>query len=127
MNRATPLPEDVDALKALVLRRVRDLAARDTTLSFSTRRSGCCSAKRFRASGERVAEAQLGLFNEAEQDAESAADEEEAPESIEVPANSRRVPKRKPLDPNLPRVRVVHDLAEHDKCCPHDGSALECI
>lgn len=131
MDRETLLPDDIDALKALVLRQREEHAAavatRDTTIELLHEKIRLLLAKRFGASSERVADAQLGLFNEAEQDAESAAEEDQAPENIEVPAHTRRVPKRKPLDPNLPRVSVVHDLDEHDKRCPHDGTALQCI
>ena len=131
MDRETRLPDDVDALKALVLRQREEhaaaVAARDTTIELLHEKIRVLLAQRFGASSERVADAQLGLFNEAEQKAVCAADEDVAPESIEVPAHNRRVAKRKPLDPNLPRVSVVYDLQEHDKRCPHDGTALECI
>lgn len=131
MHRTTPLPDDVETLKALVLRQ-RDehaaaLAARDATIEALTEQLRLAIARRFGSSSERVADAQLGLFNEAEHEAESAPDEEAAPESVEVPAHTRRVAKRKPLDASLPRLRVVHDLAEQDKRCPHDGAVLECI
>jgi len=131
MIRTTVLPDDVDALKALVLRQREEhaaaMAARDTTIELLHEKIRMLLAQRFGAASERVAEAQLGLFNEAEQEAATAADAQSEPESIEVPAHSRRVAKRKPLDAKLPRVQVVHELAEQDKHCPHDGTALECI
>ena len=128
---AEALPDDVDALKALVRRLRADhaaqLAAREATIERLNEQVRLLLAKRFGASSERVAEAQLGLFNEAEQEVEAAGEAEAAPEPIEVPAHRRTRPKRKPLDPALPRVDVVHDLAEHDKRCPRDGTALERI
>ena len=39
--------------------------------------------------------------------------------------HARRRGKRQALPCHLPRVEVVHDLAEQDKVCPHDGTALE--
>jgi transposase len=71
----------------------------------------------------------LGLFNEAEQDAQLSDDDEPVikVESLEVPAHQRTRPTCKPLSEKLPRVSVVHDLSEADKVSPHDGTALECI
>jgi len=87
-------------------------------------------ARRFGASSERATDAQLGLFNEAEQDAAGVDDDDECAgdgDSIEVPAHRRKRPSRKPLSKDLPRVSVVHDLADADKVCPHDGTALQLI
>ena len=133
MNRPNePLPDDPEVLKALVMRQREEhaaaLAVRDTTIERLNERIQLLLARRFGASSERAADAQLGLFNEAEQVAAAEADEaDEELETVEVPAHSRRVPKRKPLGADLPRVRVVHDLDESDKHCPHDGTALELI
>jgi len=62
-----------------------------------------------------VGSGQLFLFDEAEK---SEADEQSAePESIEVPAHTRRRGKRGLLPENLPRIEVVHDLTEEEKQC----------
>jgi len=53
------------------------------------------------------------LFNEIEQEGEQPAEQE----SIEVPAHSRRRGKRMPLPEDLPRVEVIHDIAEEEKHC----------
>lgn len=128
---AEALPDDVDALKALVGRlradHAAELAAREATIERLSEQVRLLLAKRFGASSERVADAQLGLFNEAEQELEAAHEEEATPQHVEIPAHTRARPKRKPLDPAWPRVDVVHDLDEHDKRCPHDGAALERI
>jgi len=113
---ATALPDNVDALKALVRQHEKTIAALNEQLQLML-------ARRFGASSERMADAQLGLFNEAEAELDNAA-EEDLPPAIDVPAHTRQVPKRKPLSKDLPRVEVIHDLLEHDKLCPHDGSAL---
>jgi len=102
------------------------LAARDTHIERLSEQIQLLLARRFGAASERVAHAQLGLFNEAEHEVASA-HEEDAPEQVAIPAHTRKVPKRKPLNPALERVNVIHDLDEHDKRCPHDGTALECI
>jgi transposase len=75
-----------------------------------------------------VAEGQLGLFNEAEALAEEAWEADtaaEAPDTVEVPAHTRRRGKRAPLPEHLPRVDIVHELPEAERVCPHDGGVLE--
>ena len=107
------------------------LAAQQRELSTVHEQLRLLLAQRFGASSERVSEAQLGLFNEAEQEAEHAHDGDDdetmSPDTIEVPAHERARPKRQPLPKDLPRVDVVHDLDASDKVCPHDGTALKCI
>jgi len=61
------------------------------------------------------------LFNETETLSVAAAS---APESVTIPAHERRTRGRKPLPDALPRVELVHDVAEADKVCPVDGTAL---
>jgi hypothetical protein len=68
---------------------------------------------------------QLGLFNEAE--ALSAANAQPAQEDVpetKVGAHSRKKRGRKPLDPDLPRETVRHELPESERFCAHDGHAL---
>jgi transposase len=50
--------------------------------------------------------------------------EEVEPEQIEVAGHSRKKRGRKPLDPNLPRDIVRHELPESERVCAHDGAAL---
>lgn len=49
---------------------------------------------------------------------------EEAVPEIEIPAHTRQKRGRKPLDPNLPREIVRHELPESERICAHDGSVL---
>jgi transposase len=49
---------------------------------------------------------------------------EEATPDIEIPAHTRKKRGRKPLDPNLPRDIVRHELPESERICAHDGAAL---
>ena len=133
----TDLPDDVDALKALVAQhrgtisaQEAELTAQQAELTALHEQLRLMLARRFGASSERASDAQLGLFNEAEQDAQAVDDDEDSPvesDVLEVPAHSRKRPTRKPLSAELPRVNVVHDLAEAEKVCPHDGTLLECI
>ena len=56
------------------------------------------------------------LFNEAEAVAHSP-EVTSAPESVSIQAHSRKKSGRKPLPQDLPRIEVVHDLAEDQKQC----------
>ena len=82
-------------------------------------------SRRFGASAEKVCDAQLGLFNEAE----ASADEDEPGDSpsaySQVAPHRRKVAKRRPLPEHLRRVEVVHELPEQARVCPHDGTALK--
>lgn len=80
--------------------------------------------KLFGASSEARATDQLGLFNEAEAlgaDATPAGEEEPA---TRVAGHTRGKRGRKPLDSNLPRKIVRHELRESERFCTHDGHAL---
>jgi len=68
---------------------------------------------------------QMVLFDEAE----CAADEdqgERGQEDITVAGHTRKKPGRKPLSEKLPRVEIVHDIAEEEKQCAC-GAALQRI
>jgi len=65
------------------------------------------------------------FFNEAEVLAPAGTPAaEETPPDIEIPAHTRKKRGRKPLDPNLPRDIVRHELPESERICAHDGAAL---
>lgn len=68
---------------------------------------------------------QLGLFNEAEALAPVGVQpaQEDAP-STSVAAHARKKRGRKPLDPDLPREVVRHELPEPERFCANDGHAL---
>ena len=129
-----PLADDIEVLKAHIEHLGSELAARDEAIA--TRDTAIASlqeqvrlllARRFGASSERVADGQLGLFNEVEELAEgSDAETSEDAQSTEVAGHRRRRRgKRAPLPEHLPRIDVVHELAEGERVCPHDGAALE--
>jgi len=80
------LPDDVEALKAIVAQVVAEkdaaLASRDATIAALHEQIQLLLARRFAASSERVANGQLGLFNEAEElDADTAPKAEEDDEA----------------------------------------------
>jgi transposase len=80
----------------------------------------------FAAKSEARGTEQKDLFlNEAEAlaPAGTPAAEEEPPET-EIAGHTRKKRGRKPLDPNLPREIIRHELPESDRVCAHDGSTL---
>ena len=114
------LPEDVDALKALVQDQAQALAERDTRIESLNEHIRILLARRFGASSERVDDTQLGLFNEAEVEAREA----EA-DVVEVPRHTRRRGGRERLPAHLPREEIVYELPEAERVCPHDATVLE--
>ena len=72
------LPDDVDALKALVASRDDIIAAKDNHIALLEEKLRLASQKRFGASSEKVGDDQLGLFNEAEQTVSDATPQEPA-------------------------------------------------
>ena len=63
---------------------------------------------------------QGGLFDEAEADVtldDNSQIQARDEETVEVPAHRRKRGGRKPLPAELPRIEVLHDLAEQDKVC----------
>lgn len=133
------LPEDVEQLRAHVahlnaalVEKDHRLAERDATIEYLTEQLRLAIARRFGPSAERVSEAQLGLFNEAEAlaeqdqagDADTPAETHDA-DPIAVPAHTRARGKRRALPAHLPRVVVAHELADEQQVCPHDGTRLE--
>ena len=59
---------------------------------------------------------QISLFNESEEVVETSASQEKA-EEVSVTSYKRAKGGRRPLPPELPRVEVIHDLAESEKIC----------
>ncbi|MEM5461067.1 IS66 family transposase [Paraburkholderia phytofirmans] len=68
---------------------------------------------------------QPGLFNEAEAlGANSAPAQEDTPETTVAAHKRKKHGHCKPLDPNLPREVVRHELPEAERFCTNDGHAL---
>ena len=59
---------------------------------------------------------QISLFNEPEDVAETEASQEKT-EEVSIASYKRAKGGRRPLPPELPRVEVIHDLAESEKIC----------
>lgn len=83
-----------------------------------------CKHELFGASSEARATDQLGLFNETEALGTDATPAREDEPATQVAGHTRGKRGRKPLDPNLPREILPHELPEPDRFCAHDGHAL---
>lgn len=109
---AADLPDDIDALKHLL---IAQASAYETEIEHLREELRLLLAKRYGPSSEKVSPDQLGLFNEAEAEAETPA---EPAATVPVAAHERKRGGRKPLPDYLPRVRIEHDLPEGEKTCP---------
>ncbi|SEF11414.1 Transposase [Burkholderia sp. WP9] len=79
----------------------------------------------FGAKSEARSAEQPGLFNEAEVlGANATPAQEDTPETTIAAHTRKKRGHRKPLDPNLPREVVRHELPEAERFCNHDGHAL---
>lgn len=117
-TRADTLPDDIEALKALLVEERRKNTYLQEQLNLLL-------AKRFGPSSEKTPADQLRLFNEAEQDAGDADDEATTPaEAVTVGAHQRKRRGRVVLPQYLPRLDIVHDLADEDKQCPCGCGAM---
>ena len=123
-ERAPDLPEDTDALKAMIgdfKSTVGDLEATVGVQKLEIERLQeqlrLARHKRFGASSEKMPVDQLGLFNEAEATS-TAPDDGSDDTEITVSEHKRAKGGRKPLPDHLPRVRVKHDIPDADKLCP---------
>jgi transposase len=120
----SPTPPATDA--ATIAAR---LAAREERIKLLEEENRWLKAQLFGRSSEKTPHAEVSpdqrwLFNEAEALAPAV---QLAPERILIPAHSRQKRGRKPLSADLQRVEVLHDLADHEKVCAKDGTALERI
>ncbi|MCW7551678.1 IS66 family transposase [Endozoicomonas gorgoniicola] len=80
--------------------------------------------KKFGSSSERFEDQGL-LFNEAEELAEEATEEEQEPETQTIEAHQRKKPVRKTLSEDLPRDVVTLDVSEEEKQCDCCGKELQ--
>ena len=108
------LPTDVTALQKMVasLREENhDLAAKVERLNEQFR---LAQQKRFGKSSE-AHPGQGELFNEAEELVEQAT--EQVDEETETLTYTRRKTKAEKISKDIPRERVIHDIADEDKYC----------
>jgi transposase len=116
-NVPETLPTDVTALQEMVVAlraQNDDLIAKNQRLSDMFR---LAQQKRFGNSSESYP-GQGELFNEAEELVEQTVEDDEE----EAKTSPRKKAKREKISADIPRERVVHDIADEDKfcdCCQH--------
>lgn len=147
-NAPAALPTDTETLQALLSAHVaqsHQQAARIAELERENQRQSTriltlqeqlnlALARRFAARSEKLSPDQVRLFDEAEADRlgggiDTSPEDDDAggDDTVEVPSHRRRKAGRRPLPEALPRVEVVHELPEAERCCPHDGQPLKII
>ena len=134
--RDRALPDDIEALKAVIAACDEVIAVRDATIERLTRQAerlqeqlNLAIARRYSARSEKGPSPQLGLFDEAEAEAAQEALAVEEPPVVEtVVAGHIRKARgyRKPLPAALPRVDIIHELPEDERRAP-DGRPLVVI
>ena len=113
---ASDLPEDADALKAIIGVQKLEIARLQEQLRLARH-------TRFGARSEQASPHQFHLFNEAEVDSTAPDDgasetDTTGPEHKHCIKGGRRTKGgRKPLPAHLPRVRIEHDIPAEDKVC----------
>mgnify|MGYP002641079523 CR=1 FL=1 len=125
------LPDDVDALKNLVLEKAVQLdrvSVQNDQLSSQVailqEQLNIALAKRFASRSEQLSPDQIRLFDEAESDVELD-DHAQSEDTISVSSHRRKSGGRKPLPERLPRLDVVHELSAAERRCDHDGQPLD--
>jgi transposase len=137
MTKVPYLPDDIDALKALLIEQnhhIEKIQTEKETLKIENTRLqeqlNLAIARRYAASSEKISPDQFRLFDEAEVDDNDADDDESTllsnEENTTTVAEHTRKKKtgRKPLPESLTRVDVVYELSETDRVCEHDGNVL---
>lgn len=115
----TPLPDDTDALKRLVIRREAELLESRLMIEKLKLELARYKREKFGASSERLMQlAQLELLVEELETQREALDGEQAPSTTET-VSIEPVPKRparRPLPDHLPRETVVHQPEHSERC-----------
>jgi transposase len=143
MSKDTLLPNDIEALKTLllaeqgrntqleiqhqhVLHKNAQLEARVVTLQEQLH---LALARRYAASSEKIRTDQLRLFDEAEAEAEAGGMGDvttQRDDTIKVAGHTRSNKRgRRPLPDTLPRVDILHELPAYERVCDHDGALLQ--
>jgi len=94
---AEQLPDTVEALRVLLLRRNDELEERNAEIAQLREYVRLLRHQRFGRKSEKVSPDQLSIFNEAEREVAEAASREEDQDEIQVPAHTRKKGGRRPL------------------------------
>ncbi len=116
----TSLPNDVGTLKQLVGEQSETILTLQQEVNQLKHYVDQLVRHRFGTRSEKLSPDQLSLFGEPKIQEEPDPEEEEPPPTT-VSSYRRRGGGRNKLPDHLPRERVEHDLAEHEKLCPCCG------
>jgi transposase len=124
------LTELLSVKDAVISENVKSLQAKDKRIKILEEYIHSLQHKQFGSSSEKQAQLQDEiLFTDAEKHAE-----EETPQQDDafvddslIVAEHKRKKKRISIPKDLPRIEIIHDLAEHEKFCPQDGTALKAM
>jgi hypothetical protein len=124
MTSAVELPNDVEALKALVLEQRNAIVELAGKLTWAEEKLRVWELRYFGRKAEKVSpaeEKQNRLFDEAEANADESGIK--VTEKVTVPAHERAKRGRKPKTDRLPTIEVIHDLNPEERSCPCCGEA----
>ena len=116
---STPLPDDTDALKRLVVRREAELLEARLMVEKLKLELARYKPEKFGASSERLTQlAQLELLVEELETQREALEDDPAASPIEAASAepAQRRPSRKPLPDHLPRETLVHPPEHTERC-----------
>ncbi len=136
MTKAPQLPDDLDALKALLIEKNNNIEQIQTDKEKLKRENNrlqeqlnLAIARRYAASSEKIPADQFRLFDEAEvedDEADTLAQSNEEETSTVVAEHTRKKKTgRKALPASLNRVEKVYEITEQDRVCEHDGKPLK--
>jgi transposase len=130
MLKTPQLPNDIDALKALLNEQRVDNEKLQIENNRLQEQLNLAIARRYAASSEKISADQFRLFDEAEVDDEIENDDalslsNEDDDSTTVAEYTRKKKTgRKALPNSLVRVDKIHELSEVERICEHDGKIL---
>ncbi len=129
MTNAAEILQEIDSLKEIISENQKIIQQKDSQIKFLEEYIQSLKQKHFGSSSEKLDAIQPDLFTEAEDTEltnEVVIDTQDTDSTITI-AEHTRAKKRVSIPADLPRVVITHDLPEHEKVCPHDGTALTCI
>jgi len=128
---STSLPDDTATLKQMVEHLLSDVQDKDREILQLKFQLETLRRRIFGRRSEKVDPNQLALFEDLSRQLEAAEAQQPETEDDETPP---RKPKRKgnghgrrPLPPDLPRDRIVHELSEEERTCPCCSQPMEPI
>ena len=103
------LPQSVqEHLKSLE----NKIASQDNKIEILQEKLLLALYRKFGRTSEKLDPSQLEFFTEQDDEVELS-----EPETVTVASHTKKKPGRKPLDPNLPRKEIIHDIPEEEKVC----------